>query len=252
MWAEIFFSKLFWQFEQENEQLFEQMSSLVDEVRQIEGKVIEISRLQEVFADKVLQQVRGATLWMYWCEEYCTVNLYYYTQAVLFYLLVRLTYFEKNITTLENAPLPLFGELLKFTAHGRIFERWWSTAFLVVWYRPRNWTLLLMSLLKLLRMLRLEMSKSDRWDDTTNGFVLFVLFPGQHINLPAVIWESWYPYVSDVGCVPVCGSLWGHVLLKYLCAAHSAYVWFPYFIVSYLMTYAACRFFFVCLWRCVS
>lgn len=88
MWAEIFFSKLFWQFEQENEQLFEQMSSLVDEVRQIEGKVIEISRLQEVFADKVLQQVRGTTLWMYWCEEY-TVNLYYYTQAVLFYLLVR-------------------------------------------------------------------------------------------------------------------------------------------------------------------
>lgn len=33
------------------------MNSLVDEVRQIEGKVIEISRLQEVFADKVLQQV---------------------------------------------------------------------------------------------------------------------------------------------------------------------------------------------------
>lgn len=118
--------------------------------------------------------------------------------------------FEKNITTLENASIPLFGELLKFTAHGRNFERWWYTAFLVVWYRPRNWTLLLMSLLKLLRMSRLEMSKSDRWDDTTNSFVLY---SGQHVHLPAVLWESQYPYVSDVSCVPVCGSLWGHVLL---------------------------------------
>ena len=45
------------QFEQENEQLFDTMSTLVDEVRQIEGKVLEISRLQEIFADKVLHQV---------------------------------------------------------------------------------------------------------------------------------------------------------------------------------------------------
>ena len=45
------------QFEQENEQLFEEMSSLVDEVQQIEGKVLEISRLQEVFTDRVLSQV---------------------------------------------------------------------------------------------------------------------------------------------------------------------------------------------------
>ena len=106
MWVEIFFSKLFCQFEQENEQLFEQMSSLVDEVRQIEGKVIEISRLQEVFADKVLQQVRGATLWMYWCEEYCTVNLYA-GSSLLATCLWGWHIFEKNITTLENAPIPL-------------------------------------------------------------------------------------------------------------------------------------------------
>ncbi|CAB1315444.1 unnamed protein product [Coregonus sp. 'balchen'] len=32
------------------------MSNLVDEVRQIEGKVVEISRLQEIFAEKVLMQ----------------------------------------------------------------------------------------------------------------------------------------------------------------------------------------------------
>ena len=37
--------------------LFNDMSTLVDEVRQIEGKVVEISRLQEVFAEKVLEQV---------------------------------------------------------------------------------------------------------------------------------------------------------------------------------------------------
>ncbi|KXJ16160.1 syntaxin-18 [Exaiptasia diaphana] len=43
-------------FEQENKKLFEEMNSLVDEVRQIEGRVVEISRLQEIFSEKVLQQ----------------------------------------------------------------------------------------------------------------------------------------------------------------------------------------------------
>uniref|UniRef100_A0A4W3JB47 Syntaxin-18 n=1 Tax=Callorhinchus milii TaxID=7868 RepID=A0A4W3JB47_CALMI len=45
-----------WQFEQENQRLLTDMNSLVDEVRQIEGKVVEISRLQEIFTEKVLQQ----------------------------------------------------------------------------------------------------------------------------------------------------------------------------------------------------
>ena len=31
---------------------------MVDEVRQIEGRVIEISKLQELFSQKVLQQVQ--------------------------------------------------------------------------------------------------------------------------------------------------------------------------------------------------
>ena len=39
---------------------------MVDEVRQIEGKVIEISKLQELFSDKVLQQVEQ-------CHVYSTV-----------------------------------------------------------------------------------------------------------------------------------------------------------------------------------
>ncbi|XP_048827720.1 syntaxin-18 isoform X2 [Brienomyrus brachyistius] len=43
-------------FEQENQRLVSEMSNLVDEVRKIEGKVVEISRLQEIFAEKVLQQ----------------------------------------------------------------------------------------------------------------------------------------------------------------------------------------------------
>ncbi|XP_067134284.1 syntaxin-18 [Centruroides vittatus] len=43
-------------FEQENRRLYEEMNTLVDEVRQIEGKVVEISRLQEIFAEKVLSQ----------------------------------------------------------------------------------------------------------------------------------------------------------------------------------------------------
>ncbi|XP_077671985.1 syntaxin-18 isoform X4 [Eretmochelys imbricata] len=43
-------------FEQENQRLVGEMNSLFDEVRQIEGKVVEISRLQEIFTEKVLQQ----------------------------------------------------------------------------------------------------------------------------------------------------------------------------------------------------
>ncbi|XP_052010607.1 syntaxin-18 [Xyrauchen texanus] len=43
-------------FEQENQRLVGEMNSLLDEVRQIEGKVVEISRLQEIFAEKVLEQ----------------------------------------------------------------------------------------------------------------------------------------------------------------------------------------------------
>ncbi|KAG6935830.1 syntaxin 18 [Chelydra serpentina] len=43
-------------FEQENQRLVCEMNSLFDEVRQIEGKVVEISRLQEIFTEKVLQQ----------------------------------------------------------------------------------------------------------------------------------------------------------------------------------------------------
>ncbi|XP_060044544.1 syntaxin-18 isoform X2 [Erinaceus europaeus] len=43
-------------FEQENQRLIGEMSSLFEEVRQIEGKVVEISRLQEIFTEKVLQQ----------------------------------------------------------------------------------------------------------------------------------------------------------------------------------------------------
>uniref|UniRef100_A0A665T1I2 Syntaxin-18 n=1 Tax=Echeneis naucrates TaxID=173247 RepID=A0A665T1I2_ECHNA len=48
--------KITFYFEQENQRLVSEMNSLVDEVRQIEGKVVEISRLQEIFAEKVLQQ----------------------------------------------------------------------------------------------------------------------------------------------------------------------------------------------------
>lgn len=50
--------------------LLNDMSTLVDEVRQIEGKVVEISRLQEVFAEKVLEQVS-----LCWHEVYCIALL---------------------------------------------------------------------------------------------------------------------------------------------------------------------------------
>lgn len=43
-------------FEQENKRLFEEFHSLASDIRQIEGKVIGISRLQEIFAEKVLEQ----------------------------------------------------------------------------------------------------------------------------------------------------------------------------------------------------
>ena len=43
-------------FEQENAELFNELNSLASEVSQIEGKVLEIAKLQEIFAEKVLEQ----------------------------------------------------------------------------------------------------------------------------------------------------------------------------------------------------
>lgn len=43
-------------FEQENKMIFDEMNSLVNEVRNIEGRVVEIAKLQEVFSEKVLEQ----------------------------------------------------------------------------------------------------------------------------------------------------------------------------------------------------
>uniref|UniRef100_A0A914VVH2 SNARE-complex protein Syntaxin-18 N-terminal domain-containing protein n=1 Tax=Plectus sambesii TaxID=2011161 RepID=A0A914VVH2_9BILA len=44
------------QLTKENDQLFQKVNLMVDEIQQIEGKVIEIARLQEVFTEKVLEQ----------------------------------------------------------------------------------------------------------------------------------------------------------------------------------------------------
>ncbi|XP_003388945.1 PREDICTED: syntaxin-18-like [Amphimedon queenslandica] len=46
-------------FQQENALMMSHMSSLVDEVRQIEGKVLAISKLQETFTENVLRQAEG-------------------------------------------------------------------------------------------------------------------------------------------------------------------------------------------------
>lgn len=43
-------------YEQENSELFNELNSLASEVSQIEGKVLEIAKLQEIFAEKVLEQ----------------------------------------------------------------------------------------------------------------------------------------------------------------------------------------------------
>lgn len=43
-------------FESENEQLYNELNSLTDEVRQIESKVVHIAELQEIFTEKVLEQ----------------------------------------------------------------------------------------------------------------------------------------------------------------------------------------------------
>jgi hypothetical protein len=47
----------FLQFATENEMLFAKINSTANEWKHIEGKVIEISRLQKEFSDKVLIQV---------------------------------------------------------------------------------------------------------------------------------------------------------------------------------------------------
>lgn len=43
-------------FELENNQLYNELNSLTEEVRQIESKVVKIAELQEIFTEKVLQQ----------------------------------------------------------------------------------------------------------------------------------------------------------------------------------------------------
>ncbi|KAL1490991.1 hypothetical protein ABEB36_011655 [Hypothenemus hampei] len=43
-------------FEQENEHLYNELNSISDEVKQMEGKVVHIAELQEIFTEKVLQQ----------------------------------------------------------------------------------------------------------------------------------------------------------------------------------------------------
>ncbi|CAG9766843.1 unnamed protein product [Ceutorhynchus assimilis] len=43
-------------FEQENEHLYNELNSISDEVKQMEGKVVHIAELQELFTEKVLQQ----------------------------------------------------------------------------------------------------------------------------------------------------------------------------------------------------
>ncbi|XP_067935224.1 syntaxin-18-like [Watersipora subatra] len=43
-------------FKLENEQLYDEMNSTMEEVRHIEGKVVEISKLQDIFTEKVLEQ----------------------------------------------------------------------------------------------------------------------------------------------------------------------------------------------------
>ncbi|KAK2151647.1 hypothetical protein LSH36_356g06016 [Paralvinella palmiformis] len=43
-------------FEHENQQLYNEMNNMVDEVKKIEGKVVEIAQLQEIFTEKVLEQ----------------------------------------------------------------------------------------------------------------------------------------------------------------------------------------------------
>ncbi|XP_075209753.1 syntaxin 18 [Lycorma delicatula] len=45
-------------FESENEQLYNELNNLTDEVRQIESKVVKIAELQEIFTEKVLEQER--------------------------------------------------------------------------------------------------------------------------------------------------------------------------------------------------
>ena len=58
------------------------MSSLVDEVRQIEGKVLAISKLQETFTENVLRQVSLVYLVYYCIFQYnfvhcCTYAVYF-------------------------------------------------------------------------------------------------------------------------------------------------------------------------------
>lgn len=78
------------QFQQENLQLLNDMNSLVDEVKAIEGKVVEIARLQEMFSEQVLIFVSVQKILLKYNQTFsCSVNewLYNYHKRFIFRIL---------------------------------------------------------------------------------------------------------------------------------------------------------------------
>ena len=53
----VFADNFAFQFQQENVQLLSDMNSMVDEVKAIEGKVVEIARLQQLFSEEVCRVI---------------------------------------------------------------------------------------------------------------------------------------------------------------------------------------------------
>ena len=64
--------------------MMDHMSSLVDEVRQIEGKVLAISKLQETFTENVLRQV--SSTWL----VYSCIFQYNFVHSCMLYISVYL------------------------------------------------------------------------------------------------------------------------------------------------------------------
>lgn len=67
-------------FESENHQLFNELNSTTEEVRQIESKVLHIAELQEIFTEKVLTNF--CTNWFYYCVSWIIGQIIFFFQVL--------------------------------------------------------------------------------------------------------------------------------------------------------------------------
>lgn len=122
-------------FQKENQLLYRNMNSMVDEIAQIEGKVVEIARLQEIFSEKILEQDQVKKMFL---VTYLKFSNDFQT---IFQVISRVN--ETAIVTTEN--IQFGNEQIRQAMKSKAGMRVWILFFLIVmsftllfldWYNP--------------------------------------------------------------------------------------------------------------------